>query len=257
MQLTVWREALAGAVVLAGVSFRRLVRSRQTIVCALLLGFVVLVALAWSLRRERSAEEFVTQILIPAYTAFLLPIFCLCFAAASIAGDREEQTLPYLLVSPVPRPLVYAAKYSASLAVALCWTLGGLLLTCEVAGRPGRETLGAVWPAVLLSSVAYVGLFHLFSVLFRRATIIGLAYALFLETLVGSMPGIVKRLAISFYTECLIFEAAAPFGVGESGHHDPALYLPVSADVAFPALCLIAAGTFVLGAALFWRHEYE
>ena len=255
-ETSIWRGGLSGSVCLAVVSFRRLFRSRQTIVSAMLLGFAVMVALAWSIRRGRTPEEFITQILIPVYTAFLLPIFCLCYATASIAGDREEQTLTYLLVSPLPRPMIYLAKYCSSLALSLLWTMGGLILLCQIAGEPGRQTLAVVWPAVFASSLAYVGLFHLFGVMFRRATIVAFAYALFLENLVGSMPGIVKRVAISFYTECTIFDSAAVFGLGPAGHHDEKMYLPLSAATAIPVLCLIAGFTLLAGILFFSRHEY-
>ena len=120
---SVWRQRLAGGVFLAGLSFRRLIRSRQTLVSGMLLGFAVLATLAWSLRRDRIGQRFpepgefteqkklIEQILIPIYVSFLLPVFCLCFGTASIAGDRDERTLAYLLVSPLPRPLIYTAKY--------------------------------------------------------------------------------------------------------------------------------------------------
>ena len=254
---SIWRGGLSGSICLAVVSFRRLFRSRQTIVSAMLLGFAVMVALAWSMRRGRTPEEFISQILIPVYTSFLLPIFCLCYATASIAAEREEQTLTYLLLSPLPRPLVYVAKYCSSLALALLWTMGGLILLCQVVGDPGQRTLAIVWPTVMASTFAYVGLFHLFGVMFRRATIVGFAYALFLENFVGSMPGIVKRVAVSFYTECMIFDSAAIFGLGPAGHHDEAMYLPISAAAAMPALWLIAAATLLAGIVFFSRHEYS
>ena len=235
----------------------------------MLLGFAVLATLAWSLRRDRIGQRFpepgefteqkklIEQILIPIYVSFLLPVFCLCFGTASIAGDRDERTLAYLLVSPLPRPLIYTAKYCSALLLVLLWTLGGLAVLCSVAGEPGRDAFSALWSAVLLSSLAYVGLFHLFSVFFRRATIVALAYALFLETFMGNMPGIAKRLAVSFFTECLIFDEGSRFGFGPSGHHDAALYLPVSAGTAQTVLCLMAGSTFLLGVLLFARREYD
>ena len=44
-------------------------------------------------------------------------------------------------------------------------------------------------------TLAYVCLFHLFAVAFRHSTIIALVYAVFMEMLLGNMPGIVKRVA--------------------------------------------------------------
>jgi ABC-type transport system involved in multi-copper enzyme maturation permease subunit len=225
-------------------------------VSLLLLAFAVLAVIAWSLRRERDALEFTEEILLPVYASFLLPIFCLCYGAASISGDREERTLVYLLMTPLPRPLIHLAKFSAALVLTLTWTLGGMAILCRIAGPAGWESFERFWTAALWSTLAYVSMFHLFSVLFYRATIIALAYALFLETFVGNMPGIVKRVAITFYTRCAIFDAGSQLGMGPAGGRNPELYLPVSGQTA----CLVLWGTagilFLLGTVLFSRREY-
>jgi len=241
---------------LTGVTLRRLFRSRQTVVSLLLFGFAVLVVIAWSLRRERTAVDFVQQILLPVHIAFLLPIFCLCYGAASISSDREEQTLVYLLVTPLPRPLIYWGKYNAALLLALAWTLGSMAILCRVAGSAGWESFQRFWPAVLLATLAYVSLFHLLSAVFRRATIIALVYTLLLEAFLGNMPGIVKRVAITFYTRCLIFDAGESLGVGPAGGQNPALFLPLSGQMAFAVLCVLATTFFLLGMWQFSRREY-
>jgi ABC-type transport system involved in multi-copper enzyme maturation permease subunit len=247
---------LRSCLYLAGVSFRRLVKSRQTMVSLLLLAFAVLAVIAWSLRRERTALEFTEEILLPVYVSFLLPVFCLCYGTASICGDREERTLVYLLVTPLPRPLIHLAKFVAALLLTLAWTLGGMAILCRMAGPAGREPFQCFWPAALCATLAYVSLFHLFSVVFYRATIIALAYALFLETFVGNMPGIVKRLAITFYTRCLIFDAGSPLGIEPAGGQNPGLYLPVSGQTAYLVLWVLAGILFLLGTLLFSRREY-
>ena len=146
------------------VSLRRLVRSRQTMVSLLLLGFAALAVAAWAMRRERTAAQFTEEVFLTLFTSLLVPIFCLSYGTAGIASDREERTLVYLLVAPLPRPLVFLAKAFASLVPALVWTMGSLALLCRLAGKPGLETWPAVWPSVLWSTVAYVALFLLFSV---------------------------------------------------------------------------------------------
>jgi len=222
----------------------------------LLLCFASLAVVAWSLHRDRTVGAFTEQILLPLYVSFLLPIFCLCYAAASIAGDREDQTLAYLLVTPLPRPAVYTAKYATAMLLTSVWTLGTMAILCRLAGPAGRSAFRLFWPAVLWSTLAYVGLFHLFSAAFRRATIVALTYSLFLETFLGNMPGMVKRVAVSFYTQCLIYDAAAPLGLGPAGSHNPGLFLPVTGRTAWLVLCVLAGGLFLAGMWLFCRREY-
>ena len=245
-----------GTVQLAWVAARRMIWSRQTMINFLLLAMAVLVCIAWSLRGEPSPVNFVNQILLPIYLAFLLPISCLCYATAGIAGDREEGTLVYLLATPLPRLAIYTAKYVAALALTLVWTQGGLALLGRAAGPPGEAVVALVWWPVLLAALAYVSLFQLFGALFRRAAVVALGYALFLEVLVGSMPGIVKRVAVSFYAQTLVFDATAGFGIGPSGPHTPAIFLPLPAATATAILATAAAGLFLLGGWTFARREY-
>jgi len=225
-------------------------------VSLLLVCFAVLAVVAWLLHHERTVEGFTEQILLPLYVSFLLPILCLCYATASIAGDREEQTLVYALITPLPRPLVYSAKYGTALLLVMAWTLGSMAILCGLAGPAGRDAFRLFWPAVFWSTVAYVGLFHVFSVVFRRATIVALTYALFLETFLGNMPGTVKRVAVSFYTQCLIYDRGSSFGLGPAGSRNPALFLPVSGRTALAVLCVVAGVLFVAGMWLFSRREY-
>ncbi len=239
------------------ISTRRLFRSRQTVVCVMLLGFAAIAVLAWSMRHERSSEQFIEQIFLVVYVSFLLPIFCLSYGSAGIASDREEQTLVYLLVSPLPRPMIFLAKCSASLLLALVWTIGGLSVLCLLAGQAGRDAWQVLLPAIFWSTVAYVALFLLFSVTFRRATTIALTYALFIETLVGNMPGIAKRLAVSFYTRCLIFDAASVFGVSPSGPGNSDLFAAIPGPTAQAMLSLLGGGLLLAGMLIFSMREYS
>jgi len=247
---------IRGSAVLALVSLRRMVRSRQSVVCALLLVSAGLAAAAWSLRHAPVVQEFVSEVLLPVYVSFLLPMFSLCCATPSIAADREEQTLVYLLATPLPRPMVCVAKCAASLALAMAWTMATWAVLTWFAGPAGRAVFWPFCPVVFWSTVAYVGLFHLFSVALRRATVVALVYALFLETLLGNMPGIAKRVAISFYTECMILDAGAKLGLSPTVGREPELLLPVSGDVAWTVLCALGFLFFAAGVWRFSREEY-
>jgi ABC-type transport system involved in multi-copper enzyme maturation permease subunit len=252
-----WIGQLSAMLHLYWISLRRLVRSRQTMVCVLLLGFTAMVVAAWSIGHDRSPAAFIEEVFLIVFVSFLLPIFSLCYGSAGIASDREEQTLVYLLVTPLPRPLIFAAKFAAALTPALAWNMLGLLLLCWLAGAPGTEAWHLLWPSVLWGATAYVALFVLFSAAFRRATIVALSYALFLETLIGNTPGIAKRLAISYYIRCLAFEAGEAVGVSPAGGNNPELFLAVSASTAQMVLLLLSGGLLLAGLILFSVREYS
>jgi ABC-type transport system involved in multi-copper enzyme maturation permease subunit len=233
-----------------------LVRARQTLIGLLFLCFAGLAVVAWSLRGERTAAEFIEQVFLVVYVPFLLPLYCLSHATAVVASDREDGTLVYLLVTPLPRSVILAAKAAAALLLSLAWTVGSLALLCYLAGSAGAEAFAAVWPGICWSTTAYVALFLFLGVLFRRATIIALAYALFLEAFLGNVPGIAKRVTVSFYARCLIFDSSAQLGVSPSGPFNPELFLPVSGSAAQWALWSISGVLLLASLWVFSCREY-
>jgi ABC-type transport system involved in multi-copper enzyme maturation permease subunit len=188
------------------------------------------------------------------YTSLLLPILSLSFATEALGGEREGRTLVWLLTKPVSRSAIYLAKFVGLLPWSLGMNLGGFAVLCLLGGPPGRLALERYWPAVLLGTLAFCALFHLFSALFRRAAVVGLVYAFFLETILGNMPGMLKRVSLSFYTRCLMFDLAGDYGVAPE---KPEIYLPVSGTTA--ALALVGVTTVLLGAGMLWfsRAEYQ
>jgi ABC-2 type transport system permease protein len=249
-------DQLRGGVYLAGLSAWRMLRSRQTVINGLLLLFALIAAYAWSLNEAKSTERFVKEIILPIYISFLLPVFSLCYASAGIASERQERTLVYLLSTPLSRSAIYVAKYTAALLLTLTWNVAGLAAISRAAGPDGWEAFVRFWPVVLWASLAYTSLFHLFSTWLRRATIVSVGYALFLEAFLGNMPGIVKRVAISFYAQCLVFDRGAELGLGPAGGRNPALFLPVSGAAAQLTLWIVAAALFLIGLVFFCRREY-
>jgi ABC-type transport system involved in multi-copper enzyme maturation permease subunit len=212
------------------------------------------VALAFRVNLSQSGfYVFSTWIVFSLFVSFLLPIWSLSFASEALGGEQEGHTLIWLLTRPLPRSSIYLAKFVALLPWSLALNLGGFSLLCFLAGSPGREALRLYWPAVTAATLAFSALFHLLSACFRRAAVVGLVYAFFLETVFGSLPGYMKRLSIGFYTRCLMFEAAHEHGLEAV---KPSVYLPVSAGVAWWVLLSITAVLLMVGMIVFARSEY-
>ncbi len=87
----------------------------------------------------------------------------------------------------------------------------------------------------------------------RRPAVVAILYAFFLETFMGNMPGHLKRLSISFYARCLMFENGARFGVQPER---PLIYLPVSGTMAFWVLIGTTIGLLAAGMLMISRREY-
>ena len=252
-------STLAACAQVFRLSLRRQFFTRQTIVILVLLALAVLISYLWSMpwrSGSRTAAELASQIVLPLYMGFLLPVICLGYASAAIAEERTGETLVYLLTTNIPRPLIYLSKYAAALLLTLGMTLGGLAALCLVPGEIGREALGVFWTVTVCATAAYVGLFLLFSAMVRRATFLALAYALMIETLIGNIPGVVKRITVSFYAKSWLYESGEPLGLAPKGVA-LSLFDPVSAATAQWVLGLASAGFAALGMLVFSRKEYD
>ena len=94
----------------------------------------------------------------------------------------------------------------------------------------------------------------LIGAIFRRPVVVGLVYVFFFEALVGSLPGSLKLLSLTFYARCLMYNAAETAGY-------PVEMLEVSQTVTTTtALAVLSSAAIVLtglGMWLFSRSEYR
>jgi hypothetical protein len=189
------------------------------------------------------------------FLSFLLPIWSLSFATEALGGERDARSLVWLLSRPLPRPAIYLAKFVALLPWALGLNLGGFALLCLAAGSPGLLAFRLFWPAIVWATLAFCALFHLMGALFRRAVLVAITYVFFLEIILGNMPGYMKRVSISFYTRCLMFDAADTLGV--QAPERLGIYLPVDGATALGVLLATTAVLLVAGMVAFSRLEYR
>jgi ABC-type transport system involved in multi-copper enzyme maturation permease subunit len=214
--------------------------------------FAAAASVSTIVRETSRVPNFANQIVFALFTTLLLPLWSLTFAVEALGRERESQQLLWLLVRPVPRPALYLGKYLAALPWCLGFNLGGFGLLCWLGGEPGRLAFRLFWPGVVWGTFAFAALFHLMGACLRRAGVLALLYAFFLETVAGNLPGQFKRLSISFYTRCVMFEQSEPYGIGPDR---PWLFQPVSGATATLALAGITIALLIAGMVLFTRNE--
>jgi ABC-2 type transport system permease protein len=188
------------------------------------------------------------------FLSFLLPVWSLSFATEALGGDREHNSLVWLLTRPLPRPAIYLAKFVALLPWSIGLNVGGFAMLCLAGGQPGALALRLFWPAVFWATLAFSALFFMTGAYFQRPAVVALVYSFFLETLLGNMPGYLKRVSISFYARCMMFEAAQEYGVQPE---KPSVFLPVDGTTALIVLASVTVSLLALGAVLFSRSQYH
>jgi ABC-type transport system involved in multi-copper enzyme maturation permease subunit len=257
---------------LVWISFRRLLWSPSSLMVMFPLAMA---ALALAVMRHRylrqpgayedfglAFDRFTQEFVILIFVLFVVPVCALAYGTTSIGGDREDRTLLFILVRPVPRSLVLLAKVAATLPLVLGLVVASFFGYCSLVGEVGDAAFDAYLPTVFAMTVAYVCLFHLFAVSFRHSTIIALVYALFMEFFLSNMPGIVKRVAVNFYGRSLIYEygnaALRSLGaVHRLDMPDPQWFVPVTAATGMTTLIGVSLGSLALALLIFQRREYR
>jgi ABC-2 type transport system permease protein len=242
--------------------FRQLVAADQLMFAAIApgspaqaLGDAALSAARAAVQTEPSAAQvFARWVVAAIFLGFLLPLWSLSFATEAVGGDREQNSLIWLLARPLPRPAIYLAKFVALLPWTVGLNMGGFALLCVAGGRPGLTALRLFWPAVLCATVAFAALFQLMGAAFRRPAIVAIGYSFFLEIILGNMPGVMKRVSIGFYAHCMMLEAAERHGIEIDR---PNVYWPVDGTTAIIVLMTATAALLVLGMAVFSRTQYH
>jgi ABC-2 type transport system permease protein len=197
---------------------------------------------------------FTRYVVFAIFLTFLLPLWSLSFATEAVGGERESNSLIWLLTRPLPRPAIYLAKFVALLPWSVGLNVVGFALICLAAGGPGKLAFSLYWPAVVWATLAFSALFCLIGAYFRRPAVVALVYSFFLEVVFGNMPGYLKRISIGFYTRCMMYEAAQDFGVQPE---KPSIFLPVDGTTALFVLITLTVGLLALGVVVFSRTEYH
>lgn len=256
---------LRGLVYLAWLTTRRQIFAKKSLLVAGLLGTLCLVIILYVRKHhpgpdaapEQLNEEivdFIERIIMGVYVSFLLPIVMVVYATAAFGEERELRTLAYLLIRPLSRPRVYLAKAIGIVPVILFWGLAGFGLICLVGGDLGQPAWQLFWPAITSACLAYSVLFLLFGATFARPAVIAIVYSFFVESMLGNMPGTIKRIAISYYTQCMIFDAGSDLGLKASSREQ---FLPISGEAAWQVLSVSTFLLLLLGCWIFHRKEYR
>src|SRR5213594_3784078 len=150
-------------------------------------------------------------LLIPLFFQLVLIFVTLVNASTLIRDEIEDNTLPYLLTRPISKPALVLYKYVAYLASALVLLVPPIVLAYGVTElhteSPFSADLDVLWGFLLttiLGSAAYGALFLFVSVLVRRPLAVGLLIGFLWESVVGSIPGDVRKLSVIHYLKSIL-----------------------------------------------------
>ncbi|MBM3695348.1 MAG: hypothetical protein FJW79_05395 [Actinobacteria bacterium] len=175
----------------------------------LALGLIPAGVLAVLLAQERTAAGAVRafhQAPLPILFFVVLPVASLVLGAGALGDERRDGTLSFILLRPLPRTMLAAAKLLGAWLAALSVAAIGAAAAGLLLGARFHEwgALGPLLLAVALSSLAYTSVFLTLGYLTARAVLLGLVYVFVWESgMTSAIPSLASvslmRIGLSAY----------------------------------------------------------
>ncbi len=159
---------------------------------------VILVGLALLMRLNHVGQQVATNtVLIGLGIAVVLPLTALIIGTSVVGSEVDDGTIVHILAKPLPRREIVLTKYLISavvsaVVVAVPMLAAGALV---VSVRMGV----ALAVASVVGAFVYSALFVMCSLLVRRSVLVGLAYILLWEGLLGNVLTGTKVLSVQKY----------------------------------------------------------
>ncbi len=204
---------IAACLTLYLLTLRQHLHGRRWIAAALLFllpaGMAVVIRLTGADVPSLFLEFVLLWILVP---QALLPLVALLYSSGIIQDEQEEQTITYLLVRPISKPLIYAAKMAATWTTTILLVVALTVLTYAAIYASAEEGITTVasrctkTAAILcLAAIAYCSIFSAISLLTKRTLIVGILYTAIVEGLLASLPLSIRWGTIIYYTRIMAY----------------------------------------------------
>jgi len=176
---------MTGFLAIVRVTLRQLLGGKRLIVLGLLGAIpAVVVWLATANRVSSDVLETYNESAIPTLFLIVVPITSIVLGSASLGDERRDGTLSFLVVRPIPRSAIAAAKLAAAaMAAVIVSVLSGALASAAVSIRTSDwSTLVPTLVGLAIAAGCYAAVFLVLGHLTSRAVLIGLVYLFLWET---------------------------------------------------------------------------
>ncbi|MEV0839639.1 ABC transporter permease [Actinocatenispora sera] len=218
---------------IAGITLRGLLGRRRSLLLIPLP--LVLIALSLLVRTGDVTTRDALQVVVTGLgVAVILPLTALIIGTSVLGSEIDDGTIVHILAKPVTRREIVLTKYLVAAVVSGLVAGVSLLIAGTIVASVSVGIGFGI--AGLIGAFVYSALFVLTSLVIRRAVLVGLAYILLWEGLLGNVLDGTKVLSVQKY----VSEFAATFS-GSSLVHGPMsliLAIVMSAVLTVGALAL-------------------
>lgn len=186
--------------------FRSLIQGRRMLGLGLLAIVPGLILLVVGLAGEGGGSQVFAISAGVGSTTF--PIAALILAAATLRDERDQGTLPFIYLKPIPRSLLATSSLAAAGAATSLIAVGASVAVTLAAWATGLDTGAALatLPLFVAAAVGYSAAFVPLGYLVPRVILVGLAYVVVWEQIAARLiTGVANtsiwRFALSIYAD--------------------------------------------------------
>jgi ABC-2 type transport system permease protein len=146
-------------------------------------------------------EEAVARLCDALVLPLVLPILALVIGAAAFGNEVEDGTLFYLVMKPIARWRIVAAKLGVSVLIVVTLVCASTLAAALIAGHEAATLrTGAAFAAgAAAGALAYTTLFLFLGLVTGRAILVGLLYVFLWEGALGGVLAGLRAVSIRQY----------------------------------------------------------
>jgi ABC-2 type transport system permease protein len=239
-----------GAIV--GATIRALLGRWRILFVLLFLAIPILLAMLARATADAGFEgmqEVAIALLDSLVVRVVLPLVALFIGTAVLGAEVDDGTIVFLLVNPVPRWEIIAAKLFVAEVVTLVLVVpvtavtGAILVTGAQGVDPSIATGFTV--GVAAGAVVYVAIFLAMSVVTSRALALGLGYVLIWEGFLASLFAGTRNLSVREYTLSIAQQVAGvDLTAGQAIAPALAVVMSVVVTVVAVAIAIRRLGSF-------------
>jgi ABC-2 type transport system permease protein len=143
------------------------------------------------------ASDWAPTVLEGLGTSVVVPLVALIIGTGVLGAELDDGTLAHILAKPVPRAQIIATKLVVAAVVTVATVVPAMFVAGTLAGG-ARLGVGLAVGSTL-ASTAYCAIFVAMSLLTSRPVLVGLAYVLLWEGMLGSVISGTQVLSVGQY----------------------------------------------------------
>jgi len=182
---------------------------KKRIVIAFLILLTVIGIMGYAGSQNTFRHDTGSNLLAVLIVMFFMPAICMIYGCSVIRDEIEDKSIMHVFTSPFDRIFAYLSYY-LSLVICLCLILAVITSLGFIAffGQQGidgeaMKIYTTFIGLVFLGVFVYSALFLLTSVIFKRPIYFGLFFAFIWEGFIGSIPGSIQKISISYYLKSI------------------------------------------------------